>query len=578
MNMLRNPILFKTLRFKLIFSFVIIVIPVIAFMIYNNLYAIQVVRSQVAQSNKNLISLYMGQIDRNLEEIDKYLFGIASLETGLLVLETARERNPDAYSFERIQLYNKLKRDLPNYKTIDMFFVYSPANKDLIIVAENQTDYGVQLGIQSNIVDLLQSEGNPELSYEEWFVRRIGSEYNLMRVIQYGGVYIGAWGNVQDLMVPLNLLRLGDKGKAFLATDRFEPMTNRLFIQEHRIDLSFTGPDYELTGSDEKFMIVSEWSARGKFGLFAAIPDSTILANLPFLRWIVWFISIGAIILLPLGLFALRKHILTPVNRIVMAMRRAEDGNLDVRINYRPSAFEFAVMTDTFNRMLSQIQELKVNVMEEQLNLQKAELKHLQLQINPHFFLNSLNIIYNLAQVKDYKLIQEMAHSLVGYFRFMFRSNLSFVALRDEIEHTVNYLRIQEMRFPGMLTFDVSVPDELSFENVPPLVIQTFVENTIKHAVSMDKPIHIGIAVTKDGDGHLRICVRDTGRGFPLEVLTALRKQNERLVHEGEHIGIWNVQRRLRLLYKDQAQVRLSNAEIEGAVVEVRIPSVREAG
>ncbi|MGO4271982.1 two-component sensor histidine kinase, partial [Paenibacillus sp. TAF58] len=78
--------LFKSLRFKLIFGLLIIVIPIVAFMIYNNLYAIKVVRNQVAQSNKNLISLYMGQIDRNLDEVDKYLFNFAAQDTGLLVL------------------------------------------------------------------------------------------------------------------------------------------------------------------------------------------------------------------------------------------------------------------------------------------------------------------------------------------------------------------------------------------------------------------------------------------------------------------------------------------------------------
>ncbi|UUZ85368.1 hypothetical protein LJK88_18535 [Paenibacillus sp. P26] len=134
---LRFPTAFHSLRFKLIFGLLLMVIPLVAFMIYNNLYAIGVVRNQVAQSNKNLISLYMKQIDRNLDEVDKYLYTIAAQETGLLVLESPREENSDQYSFTKIQLNNKALKDLPNNKPMEMFFVYSAPNRDLLTVMGN---------------------------------------------------------------------------------------------------------------------------------------------------------------------------------------------------------------------------------------------------------------------------------------------------------------------------------------------------------------------------------------------------------------------------------------------------------
>jgi two-component system sensor histidine kinase YesM len=342
--------------------------------------------------------------------------------------------------------------------------------------------------------------------------------------------------------------------------------------------LNDVGTDYKLTGKNEKFLVVGEKSAKGRFSLIAVIPDSIILENLPLLRRMVSFILMGSLILFPFILFLLRKIILIPINRIMMAMRRIEDGNLEVRITYSPSVIEFDKMNQSFNRMISQIQELKINVLEEQLNHQKAELKHLQLQINPHFFMNSLNIIYNLAQVKDFALIQEMVLCLVEYFRFMFRSNMAFVALRDEVQHTLNYFRIQEMRFPKNLTYDLSVPDNLMDVVVPPLVIQTFVENTIKHAVSMDKQIHIGITIEATSNKKIKIRVEDTGKGFPEDVLTRLQMEMDIGNGEGHHIGIWNVQRRLRLLYQDHAQITFSNGAGHGAVIEILIPFHEKKG
>ncbi|WP_261302803.1 sensor histidine kinase [Paenibacillus andongensis] len=571
---IRTLPLFKSLRFQLVVGLLIIVIPIVAFMIYNNLYAIKVVRNQVAQSNKNLISLYMGQIDRNLDEVDKYLFNFAAQDTGLLVLDALRDQNADRYSFTKIQLNNKLLKDLPSYKPMDMFFVYSEPNQDLLTVMSDQVSYTRQVAVENNIMTIFQDqrEGANQTSLKEWFIQKLGDQYFLTRVIKYGNVYIGAWADANKLMVPLNLVDLGNNGRALLVTDEFEAMSNQAFVQENQINLNDVGTEYKLTGKDEKFLVVSEKSAKGWFSLVAVIPDSIILENLPFLRRIVSFILMGSLILFPFILFLLRKIILVPINRIMMAMRRIEDGNLDVRITYRPSVLEFDKMNQSFNRMISQIQELKINVLKEKLNHQKAELKHLQLQINPHFFLNSLNIIYNLAQVKDFTLIQEMALSLVEYFRFMFRSNMAFVALRDEVQHTLNYFRIQEMRFPQNLTYDLSVPDNLMDIAVPPLVIQTFVENTIKHAVSMDKQVHIGVTIEAREGNRINIRVQDTGKGFPEDVLARLQMEMDIGNGEGHYIGIWNVQRRLRLLYQDQAQIAFSNCDGHGAVIEILIP------
>jgi len=321
---------------------------------------------------------------------------------------------------------------------------------------------------------------------------------------------------------------------------------------------------------------VGEKSKRGNFNLTAVIPDSVILEKLPYIQKVIAsLIPILAVTIVLIYLAFLRKVILTPAKRILIAMKKVRDGNLDVHIPQYATSNEFELMNQIFNSMVSQIRDLKIQVYEEQINKQKAELKHLQLQINPHFFLNSLNVIYQLAQVKDFKLIQEMSFCLVEYFRFMFRSNLTFVLLEDEIRHTKNYLKIQELRFPGHLTYGISVPEYLLKYMVPPLVIQTFVENAIKYAVNLDNPTHIDIEAELDGsviEPKVKISIQDTGKGFPEDVLKQLQLEIDTLNELGEHIGIWNVQRRLRLLYKDQAAIKFSNGPEKGARVIISLP------
>jgi two-component system sensor histidine kinase YesM len=226
--------------------------------------------------------------------------------------------------------------------------------------------------------------------------------------------------------------------------------------------------------------------------------------------------------------------------------------------------------------MIGQVQELRINVYEEKLSKQKAELQHLQLQINPHFFMNALNIIYNLAHVRNHELIQEMSMSLVQYFRYMFRSNLTLVPLKDEIRHIRNYMRIQELRFPGKLSFRLSMPEYLKDTRIPPLIIQTFIENSIKHAITPDASIDINVCMeleeVVDSEPLLKIRITDTGSGFSEEVLSEISKGNRIVDEHGEHIGIWNVKRRLGLLYGDAARLHISNHEPSGARVELVLP------
>src|SRR5690606_6802536 len=103
----------------------------------------------------------------------------------------------------------------------------------------------------------------------------------------------------------------------------------------------------------------------------------------------------------------LRRTILLPIQRIINSMKKIQGDNLHIRIEPYPTSFEFQMVNDTFNHMMEQIEDLKIDVYEEQLGKQREELQRLQLQMNPHFYLNSLNMLYSLARVNKNELVQE---------------------------------------------------------------------------------------------------------------------------------------------------------------------------
>jgi len=568
----------NSIRFKLVAGLFLVTIPLITLLIYNNYYSISVVHNQVALSNKNLIALYMAQIDTQLQDAERNLMSLVTYDYDILSMDNPN--SGDDYQLAKHRVSMKLSNEIVLYKSVDAFFVYSAARRDLLDVFKTSVAFPERDRVERYLhrwFDERPSFG--ENGEARWFPQKIGEEYYMLRIIPSGDLYIGAWVNAKTLLVPLHLIDMGEEGSALLVTERGEPMVSTHPLPEEEIDYTMGFEQYALTGGDSKMLIVGERSSGGNFGLAAAIPEEQILQNLPRLSRTIQIISLASIALLPISLFLLRRTLLLPLRRLLTVMRRINDGNVNVRVEPYPASDEFLLVNETFNTMMSQIEELKINVYEEQLNKQKAELQHLQLQINPHFFMNSLNILYNLAQVKNYGLIQEMTMSLVRYFRFMFRSNLTFVALREELQHVRNYIRIQELRYPNRLTCRIEAPDFLEPVPVPPLVIQSFLENAMKHGVTQDEPIHLSVDVDLKETGlepYVEIVIRDTGVGFTEQALAQIRAGNRVIDEQGEHIGIWNVRKRLQLLYGEQASIACYNGYPQGAVVEIRLPYRQE--
>lgn len=565
-----------TVRFKLITAFFGFSVPLIIILVINNFYAINLVRKQVIKSNQNIVNLYMDQIDSNLEVIDQYLYRNRASNPDLINLDQSSEVNSQSYNLSKLQLLNQLTRDIGNYKELDMLFVYSGINDDLMTVQTESIDFNAKKLIEQEIKKFL-SDNTSLQRYEasKWNSIKIDENYYLIRALGVGNVFMGAWIEIDQLMVNASLLEFGTNGRSLFVTNQYEPMFDQDFVKEYTIDLQFVGGESLLSGTKDKFIVIGQMSNKGDFGLVSLIQDSVILERLPYIqKFLTIYMPLIVLIFGMLFLYLIRKTVLRPINRIVKAMLRVKSGDWDAHVDHRNSSNEFVIMTDTFNSMVANIKELKIEVYEEQIAIQNAEMKHLRLQINPHFFLNSINMIYQLAIVKDFATIKEMAACLVEYFRFMYRDNSTFILLDEEIKHTENYLRIQEMRFAGYLTHYISIPDGLAKYLVPPLIIQSFVENSIKYAVTMDDVVNIVVQADIEGTlDHpiIKITISDTGPGFSQDVLTKLQ-QEDTIAYAGENVGIWNIRRRLHLLYKGEADIKFFNDEQSGAVVEIYLP------
>lgn len=568
----------RSLRFQFTLGVLIMIVPLIGMLYYYHFYSIQVVREQVSDSYKNTLSLYMNQIDSHLNDVDAYLNTLAGAGTGYSLVALELAENDTEYYMAKSNLYNQLNKDRNLYELIDSFFVYAKHREDYMDLYSVGVTYEERELLKEYVSDIIKKGDVPTgLKTKRWRHAQVGKYQYLINIAVRGNMYIGGWIRIDELLKPLEALQLGDGGAVLIADNQGLPLTSTQLVYDQGISLQGSPNDYYISGEAQHYLTVGMESYRGNFQLVALIPERSILSNLPYLKKVIWFITIAMMIFILLGFYHIRKVLLVPIKRILLVMSRVRVGDWGVRVKLEKDTEEFRILGHSFNTMMEEMQTLRVNVLEEQIRKQREELQRLQLQVNPHFFLNSLNIVYNLAKVKNHHLIMEMSDSLIDYFRFLFRSNTSFVKLHEELEHTRNYMHIQNLRFPEQLVWKLEAPDYLGDIPVPPLVIQSFVENSIKHAITMEEPllIHLSVGFAEGSDGSkIRIKIQDTGKGFAEPILRELQAGNSVENKQGEHTGIWNVQRRLRLLYKEEVSIQFDNDRVTGgAIVELVIPT-----
>lgn len=567
----------RSLSFKLSVLFAAAALPLLLFLVYINRYAMDVVREQVAESQQSLLSMHANDMDAKLTQINHYLLGSAFQHAGITSL-MLNEQGSDEYTLTRIQVLNQMNKDIANYKNVEMLFVYATQNEDLLT-----TEPGPNISkmIREELADVMRSSEKRTVFLQSWQVIELRGSLWLMRLEQNDfNVYTGALISASSLMEPIqNVMADGEgTGQVLLLNQTGEmlhsvPSASQGAAKGLHLK-KVSGKLYDsILVEGEKMLVVEKDSIQSDMRLVALLPESRLLQRLVTFQTIINLMPFAAAILLLLLLFFLRRVVLKPIVQLVRGMRKIKDGDLAYRLEHS-ATMEFEWITGNFNDMVSEIKDLKIHVYEEQLRLSKAEIRQLQLQIHPHFLLNSLNVVFHLIQSSEIKLAQRMIRYIMDYFRFVTRSAVAIVRVEDEIQHIVTYLEIQKMRFPQFLDFEVDVDSQLKDASLPAVLFQPFVENAIIHGFRIRRQrFLIRISVESDPeqpDGGLIIRIMDNGTGFEEDQLKAFA--NASFKHNQEHLGVVNVYERLRMHYGARAKLLFGNRPEGGAEVTMWIP------
>ncbi|HHV10836.1 MAG TPA: histidine kinase [Clostridiales bacterium] len=307
--------------------------------------------------------------------------------------------------------------------------------------------------------------------------------------------------------------------------------------------------------------------------------DLTIMVSILYWNTNVWIIAMIIVLLIItmtvvcviFSYSSINKLFILPLNAINQTILKINDGNMDIRMSSDMAITEYAQISMSFNDMMDQIKSLKIQAYEEQIKEQYARFQYLQLQIKPHFFLNCLKIFYALSQQKKYQNLENIIIDTSKYFRYIFRNNFDLVTIREELDFTRNYLMLQKNSAQLDIDYSFEVKDELLEERGIPLMIQTFVENTIKYAKPAEKLIlKVKIICLKgEDDNYLNIIITDNGAGYSPEWLDKIN-QVDYNSPDGNHVGILNLKQRLQLRFGKNAEIIVRNHN--GAISEVIYP------
>ena len=290
---------------------------------------------------------------------------------------------------------------------------------------------------------------------------------------------------------------------------------------------------------------------------------------------IIFFLAVFGFLATIIVVLWLNHRISRPIMALVDAMDRYGNGEVEYRLEERNARTtdEFDLLGHSLNEMMDKVNELEFNLYETRLREQDIQMKYISQQIRPHFILNALNVIYTYDE-EEFPLVKKMVIYLVNYFRYIVNLKKDFVELRYEFRHVENYLNIQKERTQNKIDFYVEWEHSVSDVLIPPLILQTFVENSIKYAVS-DNKLYIIIRGYEE-DGKLKIVISDTGQGFGEQTLQSIRTFLETREDDGQlGVGIVNTVQRMDILYHGEESLTVGNTESGGACIEICLPLLR---
>lgn len=271
----------------------------------------------------------------------------------------------------------------------------------------------------------------------------------------------------------------------------------------------------------------------------------------------------------------LGRQITGPIDTLCKSTARVAKGDFKVHVSV-DSGDELDLLAESFNSMVEEISSLVEDIKKEQKNLRATELKLLQTQINPHFLYNTLDTIIWLTEDNQKEQVTAMVSSLSDFFRTTLSKGKDFITIAEEESHIKSYLEIQQFRYRDILSYEISIPEEIHSCLILKLTLQPIIENALYHGLKNKRGLgKINVIGVKKAD-RIELIVRDNGIGMEEKTLSRLNRiiRGEEQDDSEHGFGMANVQQRIELNFGMNYGMHIESTYGEGTIVTVTIPVI----
>ncbi|MDR1157313.1 MAG: histidine kinase [Oscillospiraceae bacterium] len=564
-----NSVKNRPIRKTLLIYVPSILIPILIFINISYSLVVSTLRDQISLSNIDIASLYVDQVDSYLSDNNLLLVTKRSDTSQLMKLSSPDD---DQRLLANVSLFNDFRKTINLYPAIDNIFAYTTKYNCVVSASGEKISYSEKKSLWRYIESLPSNGENVDVN---WTLVTINGNKYFLNVKAFDGGYLGIVtkpGTLKSLL-PYDKLKITN---LIFADNSGNPLTDINLTQEHQLDLSKDLSSYYLTGNAEKQLIVGAESAMANFRLLLVKPDKEIRHNISWVYSLSYVIIIASFLSFAGVIFCLCRKVMNPMERIRDAIIKMGQGDFSFDTSSKGIAREYVDIYNSYMQMLKQIETLKIRNYEERIKRQQAELQFYQMQIKPHFILNCLTTIANLSRTgeneKLYAFISDFSH----FSRYMFHKEFVLVSLKDELSQIEHFINMQKIRLPDKVFLMTEIPDDFNDRRIPAMILQTLVENSIKHGLDPSYDICIFIQCSEinsllNNENILTLVVEDTGKGFPSEVLAEINSPYLEMNHV-KGFGLRNVKATLDLNYNGKASIFFENMEPTGAHIEIKLP------
>lgn len=251
-----------------------------------------------------------------------------------------------------------------------------------------------------------------------------------------------------------------------------------------------------------------------------------------------------------------------PINNLINDMSKVGKGNYTIEktINH---FYEIDSLSNSFYSMVNELEILHKQIEKAHRETLMREIEALRFQINPHFMCNTLNSIRMMAMIAKNDAIKRMSTSLMVIMEDNLNGTSSFSTVEHELKNIESYIYIMQVRYGNSFKFEKEIENTILDYSIPSMLLQPLIENSILHGLrtkEIDGRIKL---IIKQKNSKLIIKIFDNGIGANKNRIKQVLNQKNEHSKGFNHIGLRNVKRRLDLLYKNEAKMKIISREKE---------------